>query len=76
MLVLNKTDLRTEIEPCVTTEMGEQFAKHLNAANYVGCSCKNASGIEGVYEDVYEDVALLSYLFHDEKRSKIICLFV
>ena len=63
MLVLNKTDLRTEIEPCVTTEMGKQFAKQLNAAKYVECSCKDGSGIEGVYEDV----ALLSYLFHEEK---------
>ena len=63
MLVLNKTDLRTDIESCVTTKMGEQFAKQLNAAKYVECSCKDGSEIEGVYEDV----ALLSYLCHEEK---------
>ena len=52
MLILNKTDLRTETKLQVTTKMGEQFAKQLNAAKYVECSCKDGSGIEGVYEDV------------------------
>ena len=63
MLVLNKTDLRTVRKPCVTTEMGEQFAKRLNAAKYVECSCKDGSGIEGVCEDI----VLLSYLSQEEK---------
>jgi len=60
ILVGNKTDLRTDPSTLrkffrrrqkpVTTEMGKQLARKINAVKYVECSCVDGTGVEYVFE--------------------------
>ena len=51
MLVGNKTDLRGEVEGCVTTEQGEEVARRL-ATLFVECSAKSAEHVASAFEEL------------------------
>ena len=56
ILVGNKTDLRDDekssrAKEMITTEMGKQLAKKINADKYLECSCKHLTGIENVIQE-------------------------
>ena len=59
ILVGNKTDLRENSSNIVTTEMGMQLAREINAAAYFECSCRD--GRTAAIERIFETAAKASY---------------
>ena len=65
ILVGNKTDLRENDNRTVTTEMGKQLARDINAVAYFECSC--CDGRTATIERIFETAARASYFVKVEK---------
>ena len=68
VLVGNKTDLRGKDVKTVTTKMGKQLAREINAVAYFECSC--CDGRTTTIERIFEAAARASYLVKVEKFLK------
>ena len=68
ILVGNKTDLREKDNETVTTEMGNQLAREINAVAYFECSCRD--GRTATIERIFEEAARTSYFVKVEKFLK------
>ena len=68
ILVGNKTDLREEGFETVTTEMGMQLAREINAVAYFECSC--SGGRTATIKRIFEAAARASYFVKVEKFLK------
>ena len=68
ILVGNKTDLRGNNSKTVTTEMGMQLAREINAVAYFECSCRD--GRTAAIERIFETAARASYFVKVEKFLK------
>ena len=83
ILVGNKTDLRddpntlkklhSKQQTIITTEMGEQLARRINASNYMECSCVDGTGVH----NVFKKAVLATFSRRKYKRSpnslKFVC---
>ena len=68
ILVGNKTDLRDKENETVTTEMGNQLAREINAVAHFECSCRD--GKTATIERIFETAARASYFVKVEKFLK------
>ena len=68
ILVGNKTDLREKDNETVTTDMGKQLAREINAVAYFECSCRD--GRTAAIERIFETAVRASYFVKMEKFLK------
>ena len=65
ILVGSKTDLREKDNETVTTEMGNQLAREINAVAYFECYCRD--GRTATIERIFETAVLASYFLKVKK---------
>ena len=65
LLVGNKTDLRGNAKQHVSTDMGEQLARRIDAAKYLECSSVDGKEVERVFEET----AWASLRYAEERRK-------
>ena len=80
ILVGNQTELRNDSQALnnllnqgkqpITYEMGEHFAREINAVKYMECSSSDGTGTENVFEDTVWASLRHNNLFQKRKRGK------